>query len=146
MFFYWQKRHSNAVRTWQRQLESEFHAFASVEIMRNLNQHTCAVAGLGIAPTCAAVRQIQQHLDAVANDAMALFAANAGHESNPAGIVLLGRIVQTLRGRHAIYMSDAGHRDFSPGDEFAIADRWFLDSSQGCGRSPHPLQTYSVDS
>jgi hypothetical protein len=79
----------------------------------NLNQHTCAVAGLSIATTSPAVRQIQQHLNPVANDVVALRAADAGHEPDPAGIVLMRRMVQTLRRRDAIYMACTGRHRFS---------------------------------
>jgi hypothetical protein len=93
MFFYRQKCHSNTVRARHRQFKSEFRAFASVEFVRNLNQHTRAVAGLGIASASPPMRQIQQYLDSVTNDFVALFPADTGHKTDPAGIVLLRRIV-----------------------------------------------------
>jgi hypothetical protein len=81
--------------------------------VRNLDQDTSAVAGLRIATTGATVRQIQEHLYPIANDVVALFAADTGHEPDSAGIMLMRRIVQTLRGRDAIHMPYAGHRGFS---------------------------------
>jgi len=39
------------------------------------------------------MRQVEQHLDSLAYDFVALVAADVGHESNPTGIVLLRRMV-----------------------------------------------------
>jgi hypothetical protein len=59
------------------------------------------------------MRQIQQNLDSVTHNVVTLFTTDAGDEADPAGIVLLRRIVQTLRERDTIFSSDAGHRGVS---------------------------------
>jgi hypothetical protein len=75
----------------------------------NLNQDPRAVASFGVATTGPAMRQIQQNLDSATHNVVALLTTNAGYEADPAGIVLLRRIVQTLRERDTIFSSDAGH-------------------------------------
>ena len=70
--------------------------------MWDLEQNAGAVARLGIASAGSAVRQIEQHLDSLAYDFVTLVAANIGHESDSAGIVLLRRMVEALSGGRAI--------------------------------------------
>ena len=84
------------------QFESEAGAFAREELVRNLNEDAGAVASFGIASAGAAVGEVDQYLDSLADDVVALLAANVGDKSNATGIVLVRRIVQTLRWRQAI--------------------------------------------
>src|SRR5689334_25235462 len=70
--------------------------------MRNLNQHTGAVAGLRIAAASATVGQVDQNLNTLLNDGVALFATDAGHKTNAAGVALGCRIVKTLRRRQTV--------------------------------------------
>jgi hypothetical protein len=46
--------------------------------------------------------QVEENLDALADDVMTFVAANIYDKSNSAGIVLLRRVVQTLGGRRSI--------------------------------------------
>jgi hypothetical protein len=109
MFLHRQERHSDAVRTRLRQFESKFRAFPGVEIVGDLNQDPCAIASFGVATTGSTMRQIQQNLDSVTYNVVAFFTTDAGYEADPAGIMLLRRIVQTLRERDTMFNSDAGH-------------------------------------
>ena len=70
--------------------------------MWDLEENASAIASLGIASAGAAVRQIEQYLNSLAYDFMAFVAANIGHEPDPAGVVLLRRMVETLGRRKAI--------------------------------------------
>ena len=70
--------------------------------MRNLNQHARAVAGLGIAAASSAVLEVGEHLDSLFHDGVALLAANAGDKTEAAGIMLVGRVVQTLGRRQSV--------------------------------------------
>ena len=63
----------------------------------NLDQHAGAVAGLGIAPAGAPVRQVDQDFDPLQDDVVGFFAGDVGHKANPASVVLVARIVKTLR-------------------------------------------------
>ena len=69
--------------------------------MRNLDQDACAVARLRVASRRAAMSEVDKNLEALANNIVALFAANAGDESHAAGIVLIARMIKTLRLRDA---------------------------------------------
>ena len=70
--------------------------------MRDLNQHPGAVAGLGIATARSPVRQIDQNLDSLLDDLMALLTANARDKTDSARVVLVRRIIKTLRRRQTI--------------------------------------------
>ena len=70
--------------------------------MRDLDQNSSAVPGLGIASAGATMCQINQHLNALADDLVTLPTANIRDESDAACIVLVGRIVQALRGRQTV--------------------------------------------
>ncbi len=79
---------------------------------------------------------VHEHLDALANDVVAFFAADAGDETDSAGVMFMRRVVQTLRraGRHFYGLRGASRR--LPG-EIIAKNRLILDSARGCGRSPH---------
>jgi hypothetical protein len=67
--------------------------------VRNLDQHTRAITGLRIATAGAPVREIDENLNTLQNDIVALRPGNIGHETNPAGIVLVARIVPWASGK-----------------------------------------------
>src|SRR6266852_988860 len=113
MIFYWQECHAHAVRTGQRQFETQLTALPHKELVWDLEENARAIAGFRIASAGPAMRQVEQHLDAFAYDVVTFVAADAGHESDPAGVVLLRRMVQTLSGRRAIRFFQTrrhGHR------------------------------------
>src|ERR1035441_2220836 len=93
MFFDGQKCHAHAISAGPRQIETQRAAFAHKELVGDLEEDAGAVAGLRIASAGAAVRQVEQHLDSLLNNLVTLLAANVGHESDPAGVVLLCRMV-----------------------------------------------------
>ena len=64
--------------------------------MRNLNQNARAVARLRIAARRAAMGQVDQHLKTLADNLVALFAANARDQPHAAGIVLIPRVIEPL--------------------------------------------------
>jgi hypothetical protein len=70
--------------------------------MRDLEQNAGAIAGLGIASAGPAVRKVEQHPDSLTYDSVTFVAADAGHESDPAGVVFLRGMVQPLSGRRSI--------------------------------------------
>ena len=70
--------------------------------MWDLNQQSCAVAGFRIASAGAAVRKVDQNLNALLDDLMALFTSNAGDKADATSIVLMRRIVETLRWGQAV--------------------------------------------
>jgi hypothetical protein len=68
----------------------------------DLEQNASAIARLRIASAGPAVRQVEQHLDSLAYDFVTFMAANIGYEPDPAGIMLLRRMVEALSGGRAI--------------------------------------------
>ena len=61
--------------------------------MRDLEQDSRAVTGLRIAAAGAPVREVDENLDAFADDVVAFLAGNVRHKTNPTGIVLVARVV-----------------------------------------------------
>ena len=95
------KHHGHAVRARLGQLHAQLAAFARKEDVRNLDQDARAVARLRIAARRAAMGQVDQNLEALADDVVALLAANAGDKPHAAGIVLIPWMIEPLRMRNA---------------------------------------------
>ncbi len=62
-----------------------------------MKQHAGAIACLRIAAAGAAVRKVDQDLDALLDDVMRLEALKVSHKADAAGVVFEARIVKTLR-------------------------------------------------
>ena len=92
-----QEDHADAVLARRRQGETQLGALAREELVRDLDQDAGAVAGSRIAAAGAAVRQVDQNLDALEDDVVRLLALDIGNEADAAGIVLVARVVQALR-------------------------------------------------
>ncbi len=102
MFLHWKKGHANCILARCRQSETQRFALAHEKLMRNLNQQSRTITCFGIAPAGTAMGEIDQDLNALFDDLMTLLPTNAGDKSDATGIVLLRRIVKTLRGRQAV--------------------------------------------
>src|ERR1017187_7346879 len=96
--FHGQEYHAHSVLAGRRQREAQLGALAREELVRDLDQDTRAVAGFRIAPAGAAMRQVDEHLDALDDDVVRFLALDVGHEADSAGIVLASGIVQSLGG------------------------------------------------
>ena len=96
-----QKAHGHAIGARLRQRHSQFAALAREKDMRNLNQNARAVARLRIATRRSAMGEVDEHLKTLADNVMALFAANAGDQPHAAGVVLVARVIKPLRARNA---------------------------------------------
>ena len=68
--------------------------------MRNLDQNAGAIARFRVATAGAAMRQIDQDLNALQNNVVASLSANAGHKPNSARIMFVAGVVKTLCGRY----------------------------------------------
>ena len=108
------KRHADGVLARLGQSEAQRRALAGKKFVRNLNQQAGAVAGLRIATAGAAMGQVDQDLNALLNDLVALLAANAGDKPHAAGVVLMRRVIKTLRRRQAVICLPALQKQ-SPG-------------------------------
>ena len=94
-----QEGHAHAVLARGRQGEAELGALAREELVRDLDQHAGAVAGFRIAAAGAAMRQVDQDLNALDDDVVRFLALDVGDEADSAGIVFVARVVKTLRRR-----------------------------------------------
>jgi len=101
-FLHWKKRHADGVFARRRQLNSKRGALARKKLVRNLNQHARTVARLRIATAGTTVRQVDQDLNALLNDGVALLPTDARHKPNAAGIALGRRVIKTLRRRQTV--------------------------------------------
>ncbi len=72
------------------------------EVMRDLHQDAGAVAGERVGARGAAMGQIDEDLEAVLDDAVARAALQIGDEADATGIVLVLRIIESLRWRRAL--------------------------------------------
>ena len=90
----------DAVLARLRQRESQRRAFARKKFVRDLDQDAGAVARFRIATASAAMRQVDQDLNALTDDVVRLFAVQIDHEADAASVVLIGwdRTVPGLRG------------------------------------------------
>jgi len=151
MFLHRQECHPHAISAGKRQFETQLAALAKIELVRNLEKNAGAVSGLGIASAGATVRQAEQHLDSLADDFMAFVATDVGHESNPASVVLLRRMVQTLGGRRTTRFFSTRRHGHVCSISIVTAHlaafgsvvlEWGL-SRKGCGGGAHSAQEHT---
>ena len=64
--------------------------------MRDLNENPCPVASERVGTDSATMLQIDHNLKALADDLMALLAADIGDKADSARIMLILRVVETL--------------------------------------------------
>ena len=69
--------------------------------VRDLDQHAGAVPGVRVAAQGATVVEVGQHLQGIVEQPARSAAVHVDDETDPAGVVLIRRVVQTLRGRDA---------------------------------------------
>jgi hypothetical protein len=88
--------HAHAVLARRRKGDTlRSHLFA-VQRVGQLNQQACTVAHEFVSAHCAPMIQVFKDLQALLHDGVTLFALDVCHESDTAGVVLMGRVVQTL--------------------------------------------------
>jgi hypothetical protein len=102
MLLYRQESHSYRVFARSGQLKSKSRALAREKLMRNLNQDSGAVTGFRIAPTRSTVGEIDENLDSLLDDLMALLTANAGDKTHAASVVFVRWVVKTLGRRQTV--------------------------------------------
>ena len=90
------KNHSHAVFAGRGKREAQVRTFAVEEGVRNLNQNAGAIAGLRIAAASAAVRQVDQNLDALEDDIVRLLPLDVRDEADAASVMLVLRAVKSL--------------------------------------------------
>ena len=90
------EQRANGVVAGLRQGEAEFLGFTNEEIVRDLNQDACAVAGARVGANGATVFEIAQNVDRVGDDLVGLLALDIGDEADAAGIFFKRGIVEAL--------------------------------------------------
>ncbi len=101
VLFHRQKAHGHAVSARLGQLHAQLAALAHKEGVGNLNEDAGAVARLRVATRRAAMGEVDENLEALADDLVALFAADAGDQAHAAGIVFIPWMIEALRLRSA---------------------------------------------
>ncbi len=96
MPFHRKEGHAHPVFARRGEGEAELGALAREELVRDLDQHAGAVAGFRVAAACAAVRQVDQNLNALDDDVVRFLAFDIGNEADTAGVAFLSRVVKTL--------------------------------------------------
>jgi len=91
-----QKHHADAVGAGGRQGHSLTGHLGTEEAVRNLDQDAGAVAEQRIVAGGAAMLEILEDLQALRDDSMAFLVLDVGNEANAAGVMFIGRIVETL--------------------------------------------------
>ena len=76
--------------------------FLAKETVRHLHQNAGAVAGVHLATAGAAMQQVDEQLQRLADDAVALLALDVDDKADAAGIVLVPRVVESLRGHRLV--------------------------------------------
>ena len=87
------KNHPDAVLPFGRQGKSQDGTLPPQERVGNLYQDARAVAALAVRPFAAAMAQVFQDVQRVADDVVGTASLYVHDKPNPAGIVLKGRIV-----------------------------------------------------
>ena len=88
-----------AVLGGRRQRDAQARARLAEELVGHLEEDAGAVAGVRLAPTGAAVQEVDQHLERLAHDGVRLPALDVDDEADAACVVFVPGIVETLSGR-----------------------------------------------
>ena len=88
---------ADGIAAGRRQREAELAALVLEEVVRDLNEHAGAVAGQRVGAHGAAVLEVGEDLERVGDDLMRLAALEVGDEADATRIVLVRRVIKTLR-------------------------------------------------
>jgi len=84
------------------------------KFVRNLDEHSGAVAGFRIAAASAAVGQVDEYLDALDDNVVGFITFDTGYEADTAGIMFQAGMIESLRFRQPVAYTKVAHR-ISPG-------------------------------
>ena len=106
-----QENQPGAVRARFRQLPAEPAGFLAQEAVRHLNQDAGAVAGVDFTAAGTAVFEVDEHLQGLPDDLVRPASLHVRHEPDAAGVALMSRVIQALRGgivvlMHASFMNE----------------------------------------
>ena len=83
--------HPDTIFSVWRELNPQSLTLSTKELVRHLDQDSCAVASFRVAAGCSAVAQVNEHLQAFLNCLVRLSALYVGDYSDTTGIMLLFR-------------------------------------------------------
>ncbi len=92
-----QKDQAGAVVAGGREGEAEFGLPGTEEAVRHLDEDAGAVARIGLRPAGAAVFEVAQQAQALLDDVVRLASAEVDHKADAAGVLLVLRVVKSLR-------------------------------------------------
>ena len=91
-----QEQHSDGVVARRRNVEPDFAADGAQMGIRRLNEDACPVAGQRVGAHRAAMGKILENLQALIDDPVALAVPDVRHETDPARVMLVARVVEPL--------------------------------------------------
>ena len=97
-----QEHHGHAIAAQLAQLHPQPVALQRKKRVRDLDQNSRAIARFRIAAGRAAMGEIDQDLQALANNVVTLLAADARDQTHATGIVLIPRVIEPLRCGNAV--------------------------------------------
>ena len=106
--FHRQENHAHAVFARRRQREAEARAFAREKLVRNLDQDARAVARFRIAAAGAAVRQVDENLNALLDDVVGFWPLMLATKPIPQASCSWLGVIETLGLGQAGYVSPGG--------------------------------------
>jgi hypothetical protein len=92
---------ANAVFAFRRQRHAEPLRFLAEKLVGNLDQDAGAVAGVDLAAARAAVQQVDEHLERLADDGVRAHALDVDDKADAAGVAFERRVIEALRRRAA---------------------------------------------
>jgi hypothetical protein len=70
--------------------------------MRHLDQDAGSVSRIDLAAACAAMEEVLEHLEGLADDGVGLSALHVDDEADTTSVVLMSRIIEALWLRHPV--------------------------------------------
>ena len=91
-----QEDHPRGVAAGARQLDAELRGLLAQEGVGALEEDSCTVAGVLLGSGCTAVLEVDEDLEGLLYDGVGLPPSDVHHEAEAAGVVLVGRVVESL--------------------------------------------------
>ena len=132
MFFDGEKRHAYRVLTFSGNWKAQASSLASKKAKGDLNENAGAISGFWIAAARTTVREVDEHLDALAQNLVRLLAPNIDDKTHAAGIVFTRGVVQPLCSRKSASLVVFLHRSVAERVSFG----WVVK-----GLEPHAIGT-----
>jgi hypothetical protein len=77
--------------------------------VRDLDQQSSTVTGVGVTSAGTAVREVDEYLDSLDDNVVRLLAFDTGDEAYPAGVTFVAWIVESLRAGKSVTLANFTH-------------------------------------